>query len=82
MLLLLYYKVKHLSDQDKMRLLSQLMEGISRVFQKLLKHFNGTFISASFIRLVLTVLPFMFCLVLNEAMYISSMKISNSTSIS
>ena len=32
-----------------MRLISQLINGISRVSQKLLKYFNGTAISTSFV---------------------------------
>ena len=32
-----------------MRLISQLINGISRVLQKLLKYFNGTAISTSFV---------------------------------
>ena len=32
-----------------MRLISQLINGISRVLQKLLRYFNGTPISASFV---------------------------------
>ena len=39
----------HLSDQVKMRLSSQIIKGISRVFQKLLKYFNDTIISTSFV---------------------------------
>ena len=39
----------HLSDQVKMRLSSQIVKGISRVFQKLLKHSNDTIISTSFV---------------------------------
>ena len=33
------------ADHAKIRLNSQLINGISRVFQKLLRHFNGTAIS-------------------------------------
>ena len=39
----------HLSDQVKMRLSSQIVKGISRVFQKLLKYSNDTIISTSFV---------------------------------
>ena len=38
-----------LSDQFKMRLISQLINGISRVLRKLLKYFYGTAISTSFV---------------------------------
>ena len=37
------------SDQDKTRLIPQLISGISRVSRKLLKHFNDTAISTSFV---------------------------------
>ena len=36
-------------DHVKMRLISQLIRGISRVLQKLLKYFNGTAISTFFV---------------------------------
>ena len=36
-------------DHVKMKLTSQLINGISRVFQKLLKYFNGTIISTYFV---------------------------------
>ena len=35
------------SDQVKMRLISQLINGISKVLQKLLEYFNGTDITSS-----------------------------------
>ena len=50
----------------KMRLISQLIKGVSRVFQKLLKHFNGTIISNFFVPLSPVTLV-IFCLNLNEA---------------
>ena len=34
--------IKHLLDQVRIRLISQLVNGISRVLQKLLKYFHGT----------------------------------------
>ena len=37
------------SDQVKMRSISKLINGISRVFQKLLKCFNGNAFSTSFV---------------------------------
>ena len=40
-------EITQFSDQVKMRLLSQLIKGISRVLQKLLKYFNGTAILTS-----------------------------------
>ena len=36
------------ADQVRMRLILQLISGISRLIQKLLKYFNGTAISTSF----------------------------------
>ena len=50
-----------------MKLISQLINDISRVLQKLLKYFDGTIISASFV-LSASVLPVSFCLNLNEAL--------------
>ena len=38
------------SDQVKMRLISQLIDGNLRVLRKLLKYFNGTTISTSFLK--------------------------------
>ena len=45
------------SDQVKMRLNSQLINGISTVLQKLLKYFNGTGISTFFVLSLLGVFP-------------------------
>ena len=39
-----------LSDQIKMRFISQFIKGISRVLQRLLKYFYGTIISTFFVR--------------------------------
>ena len=39
----------HFYDHAKIRFISQLINGISNVFQKLLKYFNGTMISTSFV---------------------------------
>ena len=50
-----------------MRQISQLIHGISRVLQKLLKYFNGTIISAFFVPLF-SVLPVILCLNLKEAL--------------
>ena len=38
--------------QVRIRLISQLIGGISRVLQKLLRHFDGTIISTSFMSLI------------------------------
>ena len=37
--------ITHFSDQVKTRFISQLINGISSVLQKLIKYFNGTTIS-------------------------------------
>ena len=37
------------ADQLKKRLISQFIKGISKVVQKILKYFNGTAISTSFL---------------------------------
>ena len=50
-----------------MRLISQLINSVSRVHQKLLKYFNGTIISTSLVQ-SLSVLPVVFCLNLNDAL--------------
>ena len=57
----------HLSGQVKTRLISQLIKVISRVPQKLLKYFNDTIISTSFLPLA-AVTPVIFCLDLNKAL--------------
>ena len=50
-----------------MRLITELIFGISRDFQKLLKHFNGAIILKFFV-LSSLVEPVIFCLNLNEAL--------------
>ena len=50
-----------------MRLISQLIKGISRVFQKLLKYFNCTIILTFFVPSS-SVTPVIFCLNLNKAL--------------
>ena len=42
-------EIIQVDEQVKIRLTSQLINGISRVLQKLLKYFNGKIISTSFI---------------------------------
>ena len=44
------------ADHVKISLTSQLIKGISRVFQKLLRYFNGTIISTSTIPAILPLL--------------------------
>ena len=53
--------------QVKVRLTSQLTNGISRVHQKLLKYFNGTIISTFFVFLSAWVFPVIFTLDLNDS---------------
>ena len=48
-----------------MRLISQLINGISRVLQKLLKYFNGTAVLTSFVFPAAGVLPVILTLYLN-----------------
>ena len=47
-------------DHVKIRLTSQLINGISRVLQKLLKYVNGTIISTSFVLPLSGVFPVIF----------------------
>ena len=54
-------------DQVKIRLTSQLINGISSVLQKLLKYFNGTIISTSFVLSSAGVFPVIFILALNDS---------------
>ena len=54
-------------DHVKIRLTSQLISGISRVLQKLLKYFNGTIISTSFVLPAARVFPVVFILDLNDS---------------
>ena len=51
--------IKQFADKVRIRLISQLINGISRVLQKLLKCFNGTIILTSFVPL-LPILPAIF----------------------
>ena len=46
---------------------SKLINSVSRVFQKLLKYFNGTIISTSFVLLSAGVFPVIFILDLNDS---------------
>ena len=49
-------------DHVKIRLTSQLISGISRVLQKLLKYFNGAIILTSFVLPAAGVFPVIFIL--------------------
>ena len=55
------------TDQVRMRLISQLVNGISRVLEKVLKYFCGTIIWTAFVPSS-PVEPVIFCLNLNEAL--------------
>ena len=59
--------ITQVDDHVKMRLISQLINGISRVLQKLLKYFNGTIISTSFVLPAAGVFPVIFILDLNDS---------------
>ena len=61
--------ITQVDDHVKMRLTSQLIKGISRVIQKLLKYFNGTIISTSFSLTLLGAFPVIFILDLNNSEY-------------
>ena len=52
-------------DQGRISLVSQLIKGISRVLQKLLRYFNGTIISTFFVTLA-PVAPVIFRLYLKD----------------
>ena len=55
----------YFSDQVRLRLISQLIKGISRVLQKLLRYFNSSLISTCFV-LSLPAWSVVFCLYLND----------------
>ena len=65
--MLLRSQKKYSSDQVKMRLISQLINGISRVLQKLLKCFNATAISTSFVLPAVGIFPVILTLNLNHS---------------
>ena len=54
-------------DHVKIRLTSQLINGISSVLQKLLKYFNGTITPTSFVFPLFGVFPVIFTLYLNDS---------------
>ena len=66
-----YCKCRNLICQ--LRLILQLIKGISRVLQKLLKHFNGIIISM-FIILSSLAWPVIFALKLNESVTLAQLK--------
>ena len=66
--------IKHGADQVRIRLISQIINGIWRVLKKLLKHLNGTLILTFFVP-SFPVLPAIFALLkqnLNEPLLLLS----------
>ena len=61
------------SDQFRESLNSQLIKGISKALQKLLRYFNVTIIS-TFLVLLLPVWPVIFCLILNKSVALPAVK--------
>ena len=59
--------IKQVHDYVKMRLTSQLINGISIILQKLLKFLKGTIISTFFLLQSLGVFPVIFILSLNDS---------------
>ena len=59
--------ITQFAEQSKISSISQLIKGILRVLQKLLKYFNGTIISTPFISLSSFVWPGILVLKLNES---------------
>ena len=60
------------ADQVRMRSISQLISGISRVLQKLLKYFDGTAISTSLVLPAAGVLPAILTLDLNDSEFVTA----------
>ena len=59
--------IMQFADQVRIKLISHLIKGISRVLQKLLKYLNGTAISTSSVLTSTGVLPVIFALNLNDS---------------
>ena len=70
------FKITQFSDQVKIRLTSQLIKGISKVLQKLVKYFNGTIILTLFISPSSSVWVVIFTLKLNESVVLAPLKLS------
>ena len=70
----LVYKITQFAEQVKISLTSQLSNGFSRVFRKLLKYFNGTIISKLSISPSSSVWPVIFALKLNESVTLAPLK--------
>ena len=64
------------ADQSRISSILQLIKGISRVFQKLLKYFSGTNISTPFISQSSFVWPVIFALKLNESITLLALKLT------
>ena len=52
--------ITHVDDRVELRLISQLIKGISGVLQKLIKYFNGTINRTSSLLLLAAVIPVIF----------------------
>ena len=59
--------IMQFAGQVRIKLISHLIKGISRVLQKLLKYLNGTAISTSSVLTSTGVLPVIFALNLNDS---------------
>ena len=70
--------VTQVDDYVKIRLTSQLIKGISRVLQNLLKYFHGAIISTSVVLPSVGVFPVIFTLDLND---LESAKLSYRSSL-
>ena len=66
-------------DHVSIRLTSQLINGLSSVLKKLLKYFNGTIISTSFVLPAAGVFPVIFTLDLTQQTFVLS-RLSSSSS--
>ena len=66
--------IMQFADQSKISSTLQLIKGISRVLQKLLRYFIGTIISTSSILPSLLVWPAIFVLNLNESAVLVAVK--------
>ena len=62
--------ITQVDNHVKMRSTSQLINGISRVLQKLLKYFNGTIILTSFLLSSAGAFPVIFILDLNDSEFV------------
>ena len=79
--MLLVLIITQFLDQVKISSTLQLIKGISRVLQKLLKYSSGTIISTFSIFTSLSVLPIIFNLKLNESVSLAPSKITISPSL-